>query len=83
MKEHLMNGETIIKDFDHSAYRVVFKKGDGSGDTSETVILSRNVSTLIKVIDKFKVHGQCSNYIKSITEICNCSDVYVGDLFKY
>ena len=82
MKEIQVENKKIIKSFDHSAYKVVFKSQNASSETYAATILARNISTLIKVIDTYKTNGG-SPYIVSINKICNCDDVYVGDLHQY
>lgn len=83
MKEYEIENIKIIKAFDHTMYKVVLDKGNGSGETYTQNILARNVTTLVEMIEKFGVHGQKAGYIKSIESLGVCSDVYVGDLYKY
>lgn len=83
MKEYTIEEEKIVKAFDHSMYEVTFKRSNPNLEGFTVNILARNITTLIKMIDKFKPHGEGSNCVVKIKNKGICSDVYVGDLYKY
>lgn len=82
MKTYIIEENEIVKDFDHSMYEIEFAPGPNKKNTT-TNILARNIQTLVKMIDKFKPFGCCSAYVVRIENKGICSDVYVGDLYKY